>query len=293
MNRTPDELTFPGKTLADLSKDQESIASLFREAGALYFPKLLCREEGFLRYVADLGRLTNTLGAEIGLSWSSDLRLEERLTILAEANRRSVGAIYDIGTRPAKLISAAGVKFHPHLLSLMAACFGGNPLLAFPTLSDTLHVFPPGEENYKYNLPIHQDFPYLLQSPEQITVWISLSAKAEGAGGITVWPTTQKLGIVRHRKNDLGHYESVLPEAELARYPSLCVEADFGDVLIANSLCLHRSEPNRTSDQTRITQLFRYSNLACAEAARHRWVSSEYTNLGELFPRLYPDCFAE
>lgn len=293
MTYTPSELTLPGKALADLESEKEKIAARFRETGAIYFPGLLARESAFRDYVADLIQLTNILGKEVGVHFHQDLRLDERLTELAKVHRKSVGSIYDIGTRPAKLVSAAAVKFHPHLLALMNTCFGGQPLLASPTLSDTLHVFPPGEENYKYNLPIHQDFPYLLQSPEQITVWISLSAAGEDTGGISVWPGTHKLGIVPHRKNAFGHYESTLPIAELDGYSELTIEADFGDVLLANSLCLHRSNPNRTTDRTRITQLFRFSNLVCDEAVKHRWVSSEYGNVGELFPRIYPDSFRE
>lgn len=287
-----DNVTFSGMSMADLASEKDRFSQLYRDTGVVYLPRLLADDPDFRAYVADLARLTNRLGEEAGISFQDQPRLEARLTLLANANRKSVGSIYDVGTRPAKLISAVKVKYHAAFLAFIDACFGPDALVATPTLSDTLHVFPPGAENYKYNLPIHQDFPYLIQSPQQITIWISLSELAVGSGGITVWLGSHTLGIAKHRKNAHGHYEAVLDPEELAGFPSLTVEAGFGDVLLVDSLCLHRSEPNRTTDQTRITQLFRYSNLNHPEAIRHRWISTDYSNVGEVFPRLYPDRFA-
>jgi hypothetical protein len=61
----------------------------------------------------------------------------------------------------------------PHVTSALSLYIRRIHLgkLASPALSDTLHVFPPGTENLRSNLPIHQDYPYLMQSPAQITVW--------------------------------------------------------------------------------------------------------------------------
>ena len=83
--------------------------------------------------------------------------------------------IYDIGTGPAKLLSAMRLKLHPTFVGLARAVFGTSAVLASPTLSDTLHVFPPGAENFRFNLPIHQDYPYLMQSPAQLTLWVIVS----------------------------------------------------------------------------------------------------------------------
>ncbi|MFO0944805.1 MAG: phytanoyl-CoA dioxygenase family protein [Planctomycetota bacterium] len=246
------------------------LLAIYKETGVVYLPGLLVADAGFQCYVRDLTWLTDQLAHAAGLTFEVNLRLEERLSLLAKSHRRSVGTIYDIGTRPAKLLSATKVKYHAGFLHFVEGYFGPAGVPATPTLSDTLHVFPPGEENYKYNLPIHQDFPYLIQSPEQITLWISLSAFAAGAGGITVWPGSHSLGVAKHRKNRHGHYEAEISDEELTRFSSLTLEAGFGDVLIVDSLCLHRSEPNRTSDKTRIATLSLLESRAFADAVRHR-----------------------
>lgn len=43
-------------------------------------------------------------------------------------------------------------------------------LIVSPPAGDTLHLFPPGRQFRKYNLPPHQDYQYLMQLPAQITM---------------------------------------------------------------------------------------------------------------------------
>ena len=104
------------------------------------------------------------------------------ITDLARTHRPLVGRIYDIGTHPAKLMSAIRLKLHPAFDAFARAVLGPAAVLATPGLSDTLHVFPPGSENFRFNLPVHQDYPYLMPSAAQITFWLSLGEDTDCGG---------------------------------------------------------------------------------------------------------------
>jgi hypothetical protein len=85
--------------------------------------------------------------------------------------------------------------------------YGNKNILVTPQSGDTLHFFPPGSEFYKYNLPPHQDYQYLMQSPSQITFYMGLSKYKDDVGGLRIWEKSHKLGILPTTTNEFGSFE--------------------------------------------------------------------------------------
>lgn len=272
----------------------EALAPIYRQHGVLVFPGLLRDDPDFLAYRADIAKLANVLLARTGSAGApggtdAPLPLERALTTLASRDRAAVGKLFDLGTRPAKLLSAQRLKIHPAILALTTMAFGKDALIASPSQSDTLHIFPPGEENWRYNLPEHQDYPYLLQSPRQVTFWVNFSSFAPDVGGLTFWAGSHRLGVLRQQRNEHGHFKTVITPGELAPFKQVDYTADVGDIVLMNSLTVHRSIVNRTTDGTRVVQLFRYSDLTDPQSLRMQWGSAEFRGGGLTFEAAHPD----
>ena len=190
-----------------LERAEDELAAEFRREGVLVLPGILARDPLFLDYVAELRALLLALYAQAGRQPDEPASLATLTTELARTHRPLVGRIYDIGTGPAKLLSALRLKLHPTFMALAQAVFGPGAVVASPALSDTLHVFPPGAENFRFNLPIHQDYPYLMQSPAQITLWLSLGAdtRLRRRHGVAAEPHAGPAGVpAKHARSSGG-----------------------------------------------------------------------------------------
>jgi hypothetical protein len=66
----------------------------------------------------------------------------------------------------------------------------------------------------------------------------------------------------------------------MASFPRISVQWEFGDLVIMNCHLLHQGKPNRTTDHTRIVQVFRYSDLNEPIAISYDWASKTYVRPG-------------
>src|SRR5690606_17019846 len=160
--------------------------------------------------------------------------------------------------------------FAPEIEKIVDDFFANDthkPLLVAPYNGETLHVFPPGDENFRYNLPIHQDYPYLLQSSRQLTFWLNLTDNSGGkAGGIRVFPRTHRHGVATTFAGEHGHYE-VATDRYPDFDPSICNDSmgDLFEMYAIDSLTWHTSLRNETKDEVRITYIFRISDIGGAD----------------------------
>lgn len=220
-------------------------------------------------------------------------------TITLELNakdRKLLGKLYDLGTRPMRLMSGMRLFFNPQIQQIVEQFFGqpeAPSILVRPFNGETLHVFPPGEENYRYNLPVHQDFPYLLQSEKQLTFWLNLTDNLNGeAGGVRIYPRTHKLGLPKTTKNTFGHYEVAVehyPEFDQNDY----VESASGmfELYAIDSLTWHSSVPSISKDSTRLTYIFRVSDIGAPD--RIPYGADRSHPQGKRFENLYPELYIE
>lgn len=202
---------------------------------------------------------------------------------LAEVDRAMLGELYDLGTRPNKLISAMLLKLHPAFLALIEGIFGDG-LLASPLLGDTLHVFPPNDDERLHNLPEHQDFPYFLHSLRQVTIWLNVTDQP--AGGVRCWKESHGHGPLPHDRTATGLYRAL---HDTGGYEAVDVIGGRGDIVIMDTCLVHQSIPSETPE-ARVTQLFRYSDISDPESSPWRWrgvgEGSSSPTWAEEFPHL-------
>jgi hypothetical protein len=174
-------------------------------------------------------------------------------------------------------------------MELLRLAFGPEAVLATPQAGDTLHLFMPGEEFHRYNLPVHQDYPYLMQSPAQATLYLGLSKPHPGAGGLEYWPGSQRLGVLPCGFNAHGAFEVSDSERVLRPYDREQYYWEVGDVGLFDSLMCHRSIPSTAPDRGRVVQIFRYSDLRSAVAESYDWQSAAYPRRSVRFEDIHPD----
>jgi hypothetical protein len=218
--------------------------------------KLDINEENFIEF--------KRLLKDGGSSQEVDVFFQKLLLEVNRKQRKLLGKLYDIGTRPMKLLSGENIFHNEEIQKIISDFFfEDRPLLVKPSNGETMHIFPPGPENFKYNLPIHQDFPYLMQSPSQLTFWLNLTQNTgKQSGGVRIYPGTHKLFVPRTRKDENGHFE-----VETESYAGFdrnkyvdSVGSQF-ELYAIDSLTWHSSNRNISDDSVRLTYIFRVSNI--------------------------------
>jgi hypothetical protein len=245
---------------------EQRVEALFRDLCAY---TLVIADDGGVTPPAALEHFRQAL-TEGGTVSEIEPLFQSVLLSIARTDRKVLGKIYDIGTRPMKFMSGRSLFFAAEIEKVLGEFFTTDthqPLLVTPYNGETLHVFPPGEENFRYNLPVHQDYPYLLQSSRQLTFWLNLTDNSEGkAGGIRVFPGTHRHGVAKTFAGEHGHYE-VATDRYPDFDPSACNDSKGGlfEMYAVDSLTWHTSLRNETEDQVRITYIFRISDISGVE----------------------------
>ena len=286
-NRAPPWM-FPGLSIGDIAARADAIGAAYQRHGVVIFPGMLrghAALEGFLaaaRYM--FGRIFARYGEAVGPD--EDLGdILVRLQAIAPLDGRIVA---DMGTQHNKFVEANRLKYADFVLQLLALAFGPDAVLATPQAGDTLHLFMPGEAFHRYNLPVHQDYPYLMQSPKQATLYLGLSKPYPGAGGLEYWPGSQALGVLPCGPNAYGAFEVSDSERALQPFPREQFYWDVGDVGLFDSLMCHRSIPSTAADRGRVVQIFRYSDLRDPAAEAYDWRSQTYERRGARFEDFHP-----
>jgi hypothetical protein len=283
---------FDDMSPAQIAGKLDVIGAAYAEYGVVLFPRLLKQDPLLSGFIGSVRYLFARILAKHGEKVASHEDLGDLLVRLRRVAPLEGRAIADMGTQPNKLVEANRLKYSDLVLQLLGAAFGPDAILATPHSGDTLHLFMPGEEFHKYNLPIHQDYQYLMQSPTQATLYLGMSTPHEGVGGLEFWPGSHKLGVLQSDRNEHGSFrviqgERVLKDLEMVEY-----FWDVGDIALFHSLLCHRSIPNRTPDRGRVVQLFRFSDLRDPVSESFQWRSTVYERRSVKFEEVHPDLFA-
>ena len=147
----------------------------------------------------------------------------------------------------------AALAHDPRVLNVASALLGEPPLL----FKDKLIAKTAGTVGYR----THQDYAYIaflgFPGHKQLAVAIALDAADEHNGAIEIFGGRHARLLPPASDDRFLVDESTL---DLADATMACVEP--GDMLVLNSLCPHRSAPNRTSEPRRL--LFFTYNAASA-----------------------------
>ena len=278
---------------ADVPRRIDEIRATYEAHGVVIFPGMLAGEPALQGFLRDLRYLFERVLARHGQALPASEDLGDALVRLKGCAALDGRIIADIGTQPNKLLEANRLKYSDLAMQLVRMAFGEDAVIASPAAGDTLHLFMPGEEFHRYNLPVHQDYQYLMQSPRQATPYVGLSQPHPGVGGLEYWPGSQRLGVLKSGLNANGSFEVVDAERLMAQFPTESYAWEVGDVSLFDSLMCHRSIPNSTPDRGRIVQIFRYSDLRDAVAETFDWQSTTYPRRGVSFQDTHPELFAE
>ena len=284
----PHAATAPRLHLAPESAELEAV---FASHGVVVLDSFLDGVDAFHDLRRDVAWCAQAMLSESGVDASPDDSPEALVARLYELDPTAPKRLCHLGTQPNDLVSAQRLKYDPRLVAVGRRLLGPTAVLASPAASDTLHAIFPGAAFDRYLLPIHQDFPYLLQSESQITLWIPLSEAAPEIGGIDIWSGSHRLGVAETRTSEHGHLESIVAPEALEQFPEVAVEWKLGDLVVMHALTLHRGRANHSSGRVRLTQLFRYSDLADDSAKRLEWYSKTYPRPGLDFATAYPNCY--
>jgi ectoine hydroxylase-related dioxygenase (phytanoyl-CoA dioxygenase family) len=248
---------------------------IYKKYGVLVFRSFFEKDNIFNEYYKDLSELVKKIIIKNKLKINAKQNLNKLISEVSTTNRKDIGHLYDLGTRPVKLLSGIKLKSHPKIVNIVKYLMEKKSILAHPFLGETLHIFPPGKKNFEYNLPMHQDYPYIMQSPEQITAYVNLGKlQPQGNGGIKILLGSHREGVMPNTNLKNGKRVTKNIKYFINKYKSQNFYFDKGDFAIFNSLLHHEGIQNH-SNCTRIVQLIRYSNLLDKKSISYLWQSSE------------------
>jgi len=142
------------------------------------------------------------------------------------------------------------LREHPAILGVLQTILGG-PVRG--GCGDTCRVFSPRRSEL-VTRP-HQDRFYVRGTTPLWTVWVPLGDCPRALGGLAVLPGSHLAGLWPHRGEDTGQQGVDVGEEPV------WASADYrcGDVLMFDSLTVHRALENRTADRLRLSADFRYT----------------------------------
>lgn len=119
----------------------------------------------------------------------------------------------------------------------------------------------------------HQDFSYIRDSQDAIVYWIPIHDVRVGAGALRLIPGSHLLGPLRvKRLEQQGEHSSleIVDRALIEDKVSVEVPVRKGQVLVMNTLCVHKSSSNGSS-RIRWTAQIRHGNFDHPEAIDRAW----------------------
>ncbi|MEX0612820.1 MAG: phytanoyl-CoA dioxygenase family protein [Pirellulales bacterium] len=144
-------------------------------------------------------------------------------------------------------------------------------LMCTPVVPKNMQYFnkPPGVGQ---PTPPHQDGYYFMLDPcEAVTMWLALEAVDEENGCVRYVRGSHRLGMRKHQRTQTLGFSQGIPD-----YPTdddLANEVAFpaqpGDLLVHDSLTIHRADGNRSSSRSRRALGFIYYSERAREDAAH------------------------
>ena len=270
------EYILTGHTVETFLSNLEEIVEVFNEFGVVILPGLLNSEPIYFEHMRELDYVFDDLIKRKLSQNSRGLEIGEKLSMLVSVEPALGKIITNLGTQPNKFFTFNQFKHSFYLRAFLQKVWGEEALVVSPTAGDTLHFFPPSDAFHRFNLPPHQDYQYLMQSPAQITMYYGISAYQQGVGGLRFWEKSNRLGILKSTKNEHGSFEIHNWEEVLRDFSTRDYYWNMGDFGIFDSLLAHSSIPNQTKSHSRIVQIFRYSNINNDIARSYDYGSTTY-----------------
>jgi len=242
-----DMISFPTQSFLDsaaIAGDAKALRSRAAESGYLYFSGLL--EPG---PILDLRQQVTAICQDLG--WLVDDRDPEEAIVRPGLR---IGDYNDPETiklaQQALPLPAFGeLGRHPAITGVLEKLFGA------PVVTDqgaVCRAFGPGSPELATKP--HQEHFYVRGATDLWNVWLPLGDCPAELGGLAVLPGSHQEGLLEHVGEDIAKYVAAIPEEA----PWSFGDYACGDVLMFNSLTLHRAAPNLSSDRLRLSADYRY-----------------------------------
>ena len=223
--------------------DAHALRERMAEDGYLFLPGLLPRDavlearRQMLKVLAEAGMVRRDRPLDHAAPDLSNFAVEPEPAFMAVLRRQY--ALEDVNA----------LKHLPALGGLMEELFD-EPVVPLP-LFVCRSIFP---EREAYTAPPHQDYVHIQGTTRNHAAWIPIGACDASMGGLSVAAGSHKLGLLDLRPALGAGGLEVVAEGRLDwRHGPY----EAGDVVVFNSLTVHRGVPNR-SDQVRLSVDFRY-----------------------------------
>jgi len=130
--------------------------------------------------------------------------------------------------------------------------------------------------------PAHQDSYYFHIDPiEALTMWLPLDCTDEGNGCIRYLPGSHKRGLLPHGRGETFGFSMGLSDlSDQDRDAEVAVSAEPGDLIVHDSLLIHRADPNPSDRRRWALGLVYFSSRAKVDQAamdtRNRAVHTDW-----------------
>lgn len=221
----------------------------------------------------ELTQLIDLLRKQSGLSVIDDTsaRFDRGFLELIEHNPKFSSVLYNACRR---LTSIHQLSVADKFLNLSKSLMRTDLIMSNPYKTIRIDC----QQREDYLLPWHQDYHYVQDSPDALIYWIPLHDVDEENGCLMVAPSSHQQGILPVKMDyptpcirDLH-----LADASVAaNYPNLRLPVKMGDVVVFNTLLMHRSCLNK-SKFPRWTFQIRHGNFKHPLSIEKHWPASHY-----------------
>ena len=210
-----------------------------------------------------------------------------KLYNLRKNNDKVLGRILDLGSKNNKILSGIKLKSSDKILNLVK-CLLNSELIGTMSVSDRLIMATNLKKEEKWFQGVHMDYNYVLQTKKSLTAHIGLG-NHKNNGGVAFYLSSHKIkNLPLYIYNNGFHKieKDFLINNVYKNYDFLEVPHEPKSLILFDSQLLHQTIRN-TKKNVRITQIFRYSDLASKEAISKNWVAVEPRKIGDnYFDRL-------
>jgi hypothetical protein len=200
---------------------------------------------------------------------------------LRKNEKAILGGILDLGSKNNKILSGIKLKSSDKIVNIVKALLSSN-LIGTMSVSDRLIMASNLKEEDKWWQGIHMDYNYVMQTKKSLTVHIGLGS-AKNNGGVGFYLKTHQIKNLPLYEDDYGFHqiekdffinniEDKFTKIEYLHQPR--------SIIFFDSKLLHYTIKNN-SNNVRIAQIFRYSDLKSKEAFSKNWASVESKKIGD------------
>ncbi len=161
-------------------------------------------------------------------------------------------------------------------------------------------------EDKKYHFDWHQDYTYNIISKSAVTFWIPLTDVTLETGAIKILPRSHhkihpvkgKTSYAPGEKADaVSHLTYQLDDPDLVTIESKCISIPIkaGNILVFNSLVLHRSGNNLSKNLNRWVSIFRMGDLYDKNLVSRNFFCSRPNKPNTMagFSKVHPELFSD